>query len=337
MPKKSTRKTQKNKQKPGKPLWLVGVGALIVVIGIAALIRFAGDVQQELQPEIPHIYTMDVNFYFPYIDTGDWVEELRQIPQGNTLDMLSDVVEGVFAGPERIELENVAPPGFFLEFLSLDDNVANIHFPTIFEEMSTRERTNLMVSLVYTLTGLYFVDGLLFYVGGDPMLDADGEIFGIRNRENTTLGLLTPPPTVIVLYFPNQQMTGLVRELRNITYDPLVGIESRIVDALIEGPRTPDLSPVLPAETLLHRPVHRSDDVVFVDFTADFLNNFGGGSTAEEMMIFSLVNSLTEIDGNNYVHILVDGLAVSHDYQNGFHMDLSRWIERDESLILQDD
>jgi len=336
MPKKSGRKTQKKKQKSNKPLWLVGVGALVIVIGIAAIIRFVGDAPQDQPPPTPNV-TIPVNFYFPAVDTEDWEQELRQIPLSTPSNIISAIVNGVFAGPEGAELESVAPEGFFVESLGLsdDDSIVSIHFPSIFEEMSTRERTNLMVSLVYTLTGLAFVDGLMFYINGEPMLDGNGKVFGLRHRENTTFGLITPPPTVIVLYFPDEQMTWLVRELRNITYDPLVGIESRIVDALIEGPRTPGLSPALPAETLLHRPVHRSDYVVFVDFTADFLGNFSGGSTAEEMMIFSLVNSLTEIYDNKYVQILVDGLAVPHE--GAFHMDLSRLIERDESLILQDD
>ncbi|MCL2234855.1 MAG: GerMN domain-containing protein [Defluviitaleaceae bacterium] len=336
MPNKTKKPEQKRKR--NKPIWLVGVAVLLLAVGVAAIIEFVGtggDDPPSDPPPPPYVEVIHLNFYFPVIgDGGDWEYETRQITQTNQSYTLSYVVSSLFSGPERLDLEQVSPQWLSVELIHFnqEEGVVSLFFPASFEEMSARRRINLIVSMVYTLTGLDFVEGLLFYVNDEPMLDADGEIFGLRNRENTMLDVIGPPPTVIVLYFPDEQMEWLVRELRNITYDPLVGIESRIVDALIEGPRMSGLSGVLPPETMLHSPVDRSGDIVFVDFTSDFLTNFTGGSTAEEMMIFSIVNSLTEIEENTYVQILVDGLSVHYD---AFHMDASRPIERDESLIFR--
>ncbi|MCL2854969.1 MAG: GerMN domain-containing protein [Defluviitaleaceae bacterium] len=328
------RKTQKPRKRP--PTWIVGIIALALAIGVAALIRFLGDDDTQ-PPTIPPLtQIVNVEFHFPVSYAGGWAQEMRQFEYAPHNDLIWSVLMGLWAGPNTQGLERSVPRGLYLvrHALHEDTGELELHFPSAFYDLTTSQRLNLIVSTVYTLTEINFIQGVLFFVDGQPLLGGDGEVFGLRHRGNTTLGVVEQPPTIITLYFPNRQFLWLVREFRSITYDPLVGVETHVVNALIGGPRTEGFYPSIPPETALNSPVERVGDVVFVDFTSDFLTNLGAGFAQEEMMIFSLVNSLTEIEGNRYVQIMIDGLVLPYDHQSTFHIDLSRPIERDESLIL---
>lgn len=307
---------------------LISMG-LMILIALQHLVRDRG---YHTQAE-----TLAVNFYFR--DSDDhWSWEMRHIDLADNTAMVESVLNGLAEGPRTAGLLPSIPDGVHEIHAGLRTNTGELQitFPASFHEISPIERIVAIGSLVHTLTDLPFVDNIRFFVGDEPMLDSGGDLFGLRNRGNTTLEGRNPweeETEVVVLYFPNEQMTGLVAEERTISINPLQLIEHFIVEALIEGPQTPGLFHGLPADAGLPR-IERMDAVVIVDFAADFYDNLGSGSRGEEMMVFSLVNTLTERAGIRSVQIQIDGLAIQPYDQSASHMDLSRPIERDESLIV---
>jgi germination protein M len=137
----------------------------------------------------------------------------------------------------------------------------------------------------------------------------------------------TEPTTELRLYFSDPQAEKLVAEVRQIAETDEVGRAA--VEALIEGPALEEAVPTIPEGTRL-LDIKIASEQATVNFSPEFVDNHLGGSAGERMTVYSVVNTLTELDGVSAVRFLVDGRK--RDTIAG-HMDISGPIERDESLL----
>jgi len=49
------------------------------------------------------------------------------------------------------------------------------------------------------------------------------------------------------------------------------------------------------------------ENVAYVDFSKELMENHWGGSRAEELTVYSIVNTLTDVSGIKEVQILIEG------------------------------
>lgn len=133
------------------------------------------------------------------------------------------------------------------------------------------------------------------------------------------------------LYFPNDQGTKLVSVTRKAEYDPTVATAryQAAILALIEGTSDKGQTSIIPHRVKL-RGITLNNGNCQVDFSSEIVKNFVGGSTGEEMLVGSVVNTLTEFPEVRTVQILVDGHQV--ESLSG-HMDLSQPLKRMENLL----
>lgn len=109
----------------------------------------------------------------------------------------------------------------------------------------------------------------------------------------------------ITLYFLNRTQNSLTAESRRITASQ-PGINfAQIVEALSKGPSSPELEAVIPRETKLLSASH-VEDIVTVNLSAGFLK-------AEDLLIAraALVNTMVDIDGIEFVRIMVEGKEIT--------------------------
>ena len=78
-----------------------------------------------------------------------------------------------------------------------------------------------------------------------------------------------------------------------------------LINLLIEGPKNPSLNSVIPNDTKLNK-VELKNDILYVDFSKEFIENHEGGLEKEKNIIYSIVNTLTELTEVNGVKILID-------------------------------
>lgn len=129
----------------------------------------------------------------------------------------------------------------------------------------------------------------------------------------------------VILYFADAEGEYLVGEPRWIEgRDVAVGV----LEALIEGPSDDAHSITIPMGTRLLG-LEISEGVAYVDLSRGFREEHWGGSS-EVLTIYSVVNTLTELEGIRAVQFLLEGEQV--DTLTG-HMDISRPLERDDSLL----
>lgn len=131
----------------------------------------------------------------------------------------------------------------------------------------------------------------------------------------------------IKVYYPDENATGLVAVEKSIKDTD--NKYQAAVEALMAGTDKKGLANVFPKKAKLLQ-VTVSGKVAKVDFSRELQKNFVGGSTGEEMLVGSVVNTLTEFPEIQKVQILVDGQKV--ETLSG-HMDLSQPLPRMTELL----
>ncbi|MBE5812899.1 MAG: hypothetical protein E7314_04510 [Clostridiales bacterium] len=105
-----------------------------------------------------------------------------------------------------------------------------------------------------------------------------------------------------------------------------------IISRLIKGSDKVNLIDVMPIGTKINS-VNIENNIAYVDFSKEFVDNHPGGSIGEYNTIYSIVNSITEIEGIEQVVFLIDGKKqIAYKGHTQFDMPISR----DESMIVME-
>ncbi len=98
----------------------------------------------------------------------------------------------------------------------------------------------------------------------------------------------------IELYFPSTAGDGLALETREVVEDDAAGeaVVRTVVTALLEGPSRPELARAFPRDVRLMHVYRDPDGGLYLDFSQALRTEFRGGSTAEETLVSSLLQTL---------------------------------------------
>ena len=240
-------------------------------------------------------------------------------------------------GPQVTSLLPVIPSGINIEKVELSENSATIKIAGKYNDLTVQEQMILRASFVRTLTNFPFISSVQFVINDEPLLSPEGVDIGPIYKDDIVLVQPDPkPPTTVqnvVLYFSDEQGTGLVAENRKIQISSNIPLEKYIVEELIKGPQNKQHVYTVPVETKIND-IKTKDGVCQIDLSSEFKSKHPGGSSGELFTIYSIVNSLTESSPKvKKVAFLIDGKKQS-EYKG--HLDLSELFERDESLIVEE-
>lgn len=113
--------------------------------------------------------------------------------------------------------------------------------------------------------------------------------------------------TIVSLYFPDKETNSLRPEARLVNVKELMQSPYNIlVELLIQGPKNDKLSVIFPENTKLIKSSLEGECLV-LDFSAEFLNCGEGDNSKLELLINSIVNTVTELNEVNKVKFLIDG------------------------------
>ena len=254
----------------------------------------------------------------------------KNLQQATEEEMIVAVINALSKGP----LVAPVPINFQMPVkdFKIDDKVVSILFSNEYSKLSTSDQIVTRVSLLYSLTELDFVDGVMFYVGDSEIVNGSGEPIGVLNRRSILTGAIDPkPPTnikLITLYFAKQNSDKLYKETREVHINDTTPLEKYIVEELIKGPRSNDLIATIPKDTKID--VKTESGVCQVDFSAEIKSKQFSSTKSKELLLYSIVNSLTELDNIQKVIFLVDGKKQSEFTTD---IDLSESFERNEEII----
>ena len=135
-----------------------------------------------------------------------------------------------------------------------------------------------------------------------PVTDVGGEsgiVFEKVNEPEETSKEIT-------LYFSDNQGMALCKELRTVSSKEASDPEF-VIKELFAGTKDETLISVIPSATKVNSCVIE-DGVCVVDLSVDFIEI--QGSTAQEMAMYSVVNTLCGVEGVESVRFLIDGNTV---------------------------
>ncbi len=254
----------------------------------------------------------------------------KNIREATDEEMIDAVINALSRGP----LVTSVPINFQMPVkgYQLNDKIVSIWFNDEYSKLSTPNQIITRASLLYSLTELDFVEGVVFYAGDSEIVNGNGEPIGTLTRRSLLTGVIDPkPPTnikLITLYFAKQNSDKLYKETREIHINDKTPLEKYIVEELIKGPRSNDLMAIIPKDTKID--VKTESGVCQVDFSAEIKSKQFSSTKSKELLLYSIVNSLTELNNIQKVIFLVDGKKQS---EFTIDIDLSESFERNEEII----
>jgi germination protein M len=248
-----------------------------------------------------------VSLFFPTTDNSALKMEEREIRVVDGAILKASVL-ALAEGPKTAGLRNPIPEGTKLLGISIKDKVAVVDFSEEFLHTTGLEEITSRLSVVNTLTQIEGIEKVRLHIDGEEMIGPSGMPLG--DMEPAALNADGTPAAgriiTATLYFSDSQAEYLVGEKRDVTVNEGDKPEAAVIRELLKGPKTDDLWDAIPEGTKLLS-VNTKDGLCTVDFSGEFVDNSPGGTASERMAIYSVVNSLTSLEGVKKVQFLING------------------------------
>ena len=239
-------------------------------------------------------------------------------------EQLEETMTFLSTTPEKLEYKAPFDMGFQVLDYDVEDGKLVINVDKAYSELSVTTEVLVRAAVVRTLTQLSNVKYVTITVEGSQLYDNAGELVGWMNAEqfinNDGNEINTYELVKVKLYFANADGDKLIAAYREKHYSTNTPLE-RVVEELIAGPsgQIEGLYPVINPETKIIN-ILTKDGICYVNLDSSFLTVVNNVST--EVAVYSIVNSLVELDNINKVQILVNGEVPSTFSNSTFERNL---------------
>ncbi|WP_317855778.1 GerMN domain-containing protein [Chakrabartyella piscis] len=225
--------------------------------------------------------------------------------------LVLDVIAKLQSGSEGEGFAAVIPETLEVKSILLEDGIAYIDFSKEYYEMEAVEEILCRSSLVWSLTSLQFITSISLRVENEPLVSKSNVTYGLLHRQNVSISAEISPNTteyaILKLYFANEDKSDLVMEDRVVEVIANQAKELSILEQLIAGPREESYTSVIPDGTKILDVATTSDGICYVNLSQEFVANHAGDAAGELLTIYSIVNSLAELDSVQKIQFLIEG------------------------------
>ena len=145
-----------------------------------------------------------------------------------------------------------------------------------------------------------------------------------KNKETRTKSKMN-----IKVYYPDESGLRLIGVKRKIEIADNENKYKAAIDVLMEPPNEKNLTTVIPKSASVIS-IEVQNGMAVINLDKSIQKGFVGGSTGEEFLIGSIVNTLTEFDEVKCVKFLIDGKEIE---SLAGHMDLTKPFTRMDYLM----
>ncbi|KXL53028.1 sporulation and spore germination [Anaerotignum neopropionicum] len=237
-----------------------------------------------------------------------------EIQSGDKEDMINAVLDNLRSGIKTDGIKPTIPEGLEVNSVQITDQEVTIDFSSAYFDMERVDEVICRSSIVWSLTSLEFLEAVVFTVEGVPLQSKDDEAYGAMNRQNVLIDPIVSATTteyaILKLYFSNSDASDLIVEDRVVEVNANQPKERTILEQLIAGPKEEGHFATIPPETKIMDVTTTSDGVCYVNLSQEFVTKHNGGSAGELLTIYSIVNSLAEMENVGKVQFLIEGEKV---------------------------
>lgn len=249
--------------------------------------------------------TLDINLYFFNETEETIVAEPRQLKYNNEKYLTNTVMDELKKGPKTGKNKPILEQD--VDVLSIDEDNRNITVD-LSEQFITGDNPKTLLTtyaIVKSLCQLSDVKSVLVTCCGEQITSSDGTVIGFLSDKDIDLvtDTMTKDSKRVILYFADKNGDCLIAENRTIKITDTKPIEQYIVSELVKGPLSSEAKSILSQDTELIS-AQTTEKVCFVNFKSGFIEKNIGN---EKLTIYSIVNSLCELDGVDSVQFFIDG------------------------------
>lgn len=211
--------------------------------------------------------------------------------------------------PEDTEFHQTITEEMGLESFSLTDGRLTLRFEEGYKKLTPTSEVLTRAAIVRTLCQIEGVDYVSFMVGGTALLNASGIPVGVMTAEqfidNEGAEINTYEKANLVLYFATEDGKHLKAYTKEQFYNTNISLEKLVVEQVISGPEGENMgNPTINPDTEIIG-VTVKDGVCYVNLSDEFLTQTY--NVSPEVSLYSLVNSLVELNNVNKVQISING------------------------------
>ncbi|SHJ76352.1 GerMN domain-containing protein [Tepidibacter formicigenes] len=266
----------------------------------------------------------EIKLYYSSLDNSkiQWVT--RSIEYSNDMEKYNNTIKALINGPYSSDM--IRSINENTQILSIEKKKGILYLDLskeFLEFKSDINQVNAVITISNTLNQFKEIEALKITVEGKELISLDGQPYGILKEFN----LSEEKKISVQLYFPDENMEYLIPYKKNVELKDGYKLGKKIVEEIIKESNKQGYNIIPKGTKLLNYSEEKG--IATVNFSKEFINNYIGGSAGETMTIYSIVNSLTELENISSVLFLIEGKKV--DYFS--HYEFNKPFTREESLI----
>jgi len=265
------------------------------------------------------VNVMNATLYFFNKDGSTIVASDKRIEYEDRNDLFRETISSLINGPDDKKHSPIMDKSVKVNDIRISDKTMILDFSKEYNN----DNVLTTYAVIKTMSQFPDIEKVKVTVNGREAIPEgalSGEEINLESDDDVLAGMN--------LYFADKKKTKLVREYRKINITDTQPIEQYIVNELINGPKNENNSALLSTDTGVIS-VETTEGTCYVNFKQDFISKNATNSNTEKLIIYSLVNSLTERDHIKNVQLLIEGKKTDR-FGN---MEISNLFFRDEQFI----
>lgn len=246
------------------------------------------------------------NIYYKDIVDSSLVKVKKSIDDKDLSDAISSMLQAMMNPESTDKYKSTINKNVKILDYAISENIVYINFSSEYSKQDTIEELLCRAALVLTISQLDGVDFVGLNVDGQQLSFKNNTVSLLKASDFTDVSVdsvLDVSKMEVTMYYGNKNGDKLVAQTVTVSCEPKCTIEESIMSALIKGPDSDKFLGTLPENTIVKNAYTRNG-VCYVYFDKSFAENIF--NVKDDIMIYSIVNTLSELTYVNKVKLVID-------------------------------
>lgn len=306
---------------------------IVIMACLISVCMFVGcedESREKYSGDKPKIYYLSEDEGQIYSEDIEYQSDSKE---ENVTYVLEKLKEGNY---EKSKMPVIPSEVNFPSYSFSGEDVLTLKFDNTYLELTGVKEILTRAAIVMSLDCVDGVNYVEFVVSDFPLTDADGIVIGAMSGNNFVDSVTNTINSVwqqeLYLYYASEDGKSLVKKLVKCESDINASLESIVLDALIGsvGTDSEDVIKTINEDSVVNSVITK-ENICYVDLSKDFLDK--NDDVTDEVYIYSVVNSLTELTFVNKVKFTIEGETVDK-FNDKIEFDIL--FERNLELVKQE-
>jgi len=310
---------------------------LLTVLAAGIFLLAACKGKENENKVIEDVSSVDTTYKVYYVEKDNWrlAGETWEYQSVTTKALVGECLDLLAAEPDEKKYRPAIEAPLAVEKYEFDEKAkqVNVFFNDAYKQLGREQELFCRAAIVKTLTQFdSVIDYVQFFADGQPLRETDGRFMVMMQSDfvdSTSADLKNLNEGTLKLYFASTDGLQLAREDVYVHYYNTSPVERVVMESLRSGPLSESLLRTFPEDTKIYKTTV-SEGTCYVDVNQRFLEETD--SQNFKVKVYSIVNSLCELDNVERVQILIDGQVCEYE-ENG--VSISGPLSADTEIVVK--